>query len=167
MSTTGKGSHEARVEIQRRFAFPVACMVFALLAVPLAARPRRGGRAMGFIVSLLLRLRILPDVYCWRGSGEGRQSFAGAGYMGGKFYNGVGGAGIVAGHGTDSQLDAVFAMVREHIATGLRDGPKLCAAASAAKQSAGKLSTVSDCSMGAGAGKHVHGAGALPKPKRA
>ena len=54
MSTTGKGSYEARVEIQRRFAFPVACMVFALLAVPLAARPRRGGRAMGFIVSLLL-----------------------------------------------------------------------------------------------------------------
>ncbi len=42
------------MEIQRRFAFPVACMVFALLAVPLAARPRRGGRAMGFIVSLLL-----------------------------------------------------------------------------------------------------------------
>jgi len=29
-------------------------MVFALLAVPLAARPRRGGRAMGFIVALLL-----------------------------------------------------------------------------------------------------------------
>jgi LPS export ABC transporter permease LptF/LPS export ABC transporter permease LptG len=54
MSTTGKASYEARVEIQRRFAFPVACMVFALLAVPLAARPRRGGRAMGFIVSLLL-----------------------------------------------------------------------------------------------------------------
>jgi LPS export ABC transporter permease LptF/LPS export ABC transporter permease LptG len=54
MATTGKGTYEARVEIQRRFAFPVACMVFALLAVPLAARPRRGGRAMGFIVSLLL-----------------------------------------------------------------------------------------------------------------
>jgi LPS export ABC transporter permease LptF/LPS export ABC transporter permease LptG len=54
MATTGKGFNEARVEIQRRFAFPVACMVFALLAAPLAARPRRGGRAMGFIVSLLL-----------------------------------------------------------------------------------------------------------------
>jgi len=54
LATTGSGFNEARVEIQRRFAFPVACIVFALLAVPLAARPRRGGRAMGFIVSLLL-----------------------------------------------------------------------------------------------------------------
>jgi LPS export ABC transporter permease LptF/LPS export ABC transporter permease LptG len=50
----GPEALEARVEIQRRFAFPVACLVFALLAVPLAARPRRGGRAMGLIVSLLL-----------------------------------------------------------------------------------------------------------------
>jgi LPS export ABC transporter permease LptG/LPS export ABC transporter permease LptF len=48
------GSRTAQVEIQRRFAFPVACVVFALLAVPLAARPRRGGRAMGMIVTLLL-----------------------------------------------------------------------------------------------------------------
>ncbi len=27
MATTGKGAYEAHVEIQRRFAFPVACMV--------------------------------------------------------------------------------------------------------------------------------------------
>ncbi len=53
-AATGGGVREAHVEIQRRFAFPVACLVFALLAVPLAARPRRGGRAMGFLVSLIL-----------------------------------------------------------------------------------------------------------------
>ncbi len=51
---TGPEARDAQVELQRRFAFPVACMVFALLAVPLAARPRRGGRAMGILVTLLL-----------------------------------------------------------------------------------------------------------------
>src|SRR5262249_39914039 len=32
----------------------MACFVFALLAVPLGARPRRGGRASGFLVTLIL-----------------------------------------------------------------------------------------------------------------
>ncbi|MGB6546513.1 MAG: LPS export ABC transporter permease LptF [Candidatus Acidiferrales bacterium] len=45
---------EARVELQRRFAFPIACIAFALLAIPLASRPRRGGRAGGFLITLLL-----------------------------------------------------------------------------------------------------------------
>ncbi len=44
----------ARLEVNRRFAFPVACIAFALIAVPLGARPRRGGRAGGFVVMLLL-----------------------------------------------------------------------------------------------------------------
>ncbi len=44
----------ARLEINRRFAFPAACIAFALIAVPLGARPRRGGRAGGFVVMLLL-----------------------------------------------------------------------------------------------------------------
>ena len=54
LAAKGAARRDARVEVQERFAFPGACLVFALLAVPLAARPRRGGRAMGFIVSLLL-----------------------------------------------------------------------------------------------------------------
>lgn len=54
LATQGPGWREARVELEQRFAFPGACVVFALLAVPLAARPRRGGRAMGFLMSLLL-----------------------------------------------------------------------------------------------------------------
>lgn len=54
LATQGPGWREARVELEQRFAFPGACIVFALLAVPLAARPRRGGRAMGFLMSLLL-----------------------------------------------------------------------------------------------------------------
>jgi len=45
---------EARVEFHRRLAFPFACLVFALVAVPLGAQPRRGGRAAGTLLSVLL-----------------------------------------------------------------------------------------------------------------
>jgi LPS export ABC transporter permease LptF/LPS export ABC transporter permease LptG len=50
----GSGWREARVELYRRFTFPAACLVFALLAVPLGARPRRGGRAIGFLLTVVL-----------------------------------------------------------------------------------------------------------------
>src|SRR5712671_3961346 len=45
---------EARVEMYRRLAFPVACLAFALIAVPLGAQPRRGGRAAGSLIAVLL-----------------------------------------------------------------------------------------------------------------
>ncbi|MGB6429892.1 MAG: LPS export ABC transporter permease LptF, partial [Candidatus Acidiferrales bacterium] len=45
---------QARVELERRFAFPAACIAFALLAIPLGSRPRRGGRAVGVLITLLL-----------------------------------------------------------------------------------------------------------------
>src|SRR5258708_17481447 len=38
----------------RRFAFPVACLAFALIAVPLGAQPRRGGRAAGSLIAVVL-----------------------------------------------------------------------------------------------------------------
>ncbi|HYB60513.1 MAG TPA: LptF/LptG family permease [Methylomirabilota bacterium] len=44
----------ARLELNRRLAFPAACIAFALIAIPLGARPRRGGRAGGFVLMLLL-----------------------------------------------------------------------------------------------------------------
>jgi LPS export ABC transporter permease LptG/LPS export ABC transporter permease LptF len=50
----GKGWREARVELHQRLAFPVACLVFALIAVPLGAQPRRGGRAAGTLLSVLV-----------------------------------------------------------------------------------------------------------------
>src|SRR6202046_359536 len=54
LSDRGPGWRDARVEFQRRIAFPAACMVFALLGVPLGVRPRRGGRAAGLILTLVL-----------------------------------------------------------------------------------------------------------------
>jgi LPS export ABC transporter permease LptF/LPS export ABC transporter permease LptG len=48
------GWREARVELYRRLAFPLACFAFALIAVPLGAQPRRGGRAAGSLIAVLL-----------------------------------------------------------------------------------------------------------------
>jgi LPS export ABC transporter permease LptG/LPS export ABC transporter permease LptF len=45
---------DASVEFQRRLSFPFACLAFALLAMPIGARPRRGGRAAGFLITLIL-----------------------------------------------------------------------------------------------------------------
>jgi LPS export ABC transporter permease LptF/LPS export ABC transporter permease LptG len=50
----GPGWRDARVEFERRIAFPIACVVFALLGVPIGVRPRRGGRAAGLILTLAL-----------------------------------------------------------------------------------------------------------------
>jgi LPS export ABC transporter permease LptF/LPS export ABC transporter permease LptG len=54
LSERGAGQRTARIELQRRFAFPVACLVFALLGVAVGVRPRRGGRATGMILTLVL-----------------------------------------------------------------------------------------------------------------
>ncbi|HUJ41012.1 MAG TPA: LPS export ABC transporter permease LptG [Candidatus Acidoferrales bacterium] len=48
------GDLQARVELHRRIAFPAACLVFALLGVPVGIRPKRGGRASGFVMTLLM-----------------------------------------------------------------------------------------------------------------
>ncbi|HTP70332.1 MAG TPA: LptF/LptG family permease [Dongiaceae bacterium] len=45
---------DARVELNQRFAFPAACFVFALIAVPLGAQPRRGGRAAGSLLAIVI-----------------------------------------------------------------------------------------------------------------
>ena len=49
-----RSQRDASVEIQRRLSFPFACIAFALLAMPIGARPRRGGRAAGFLITLVL-----------------------------------------------------------------------------------------------------------------
>jgi LPS export ABC transporter permease LptF/LPS export ABC transporter permease LptG len=52
--TKGAGWREARVELHHRLAFPVACLVFALVAVPLGTQPRRGGRAAGSLLAVII-----------------------------------------------------------------------------------------------------------------
>ncbi len=54
LSDHGAGWREARVELHRRLAFPVACFVFALIAVPIGAQPRRGGRAAGSLIAVVV-----------------------------------------------------------------------------------------------------------------
>jgi LPS export ABC transporter permease LptF/LPS export ABC transporter permease LptG len=50
----GPNWRETRVELHQRFAFPITCFVFALIAVPLGAQPRRGGRAAGTLLAVLI-----------------------------------------------------------------------------------------------------------------
>ena len=50
----GPGWLESRVELHRRLAFPFACLVFALVAVPIGAQPRRGGRAAGSLIAVTM-----------------------------------------------------------------------------------------------------------------
>lgn len=54
LNDKGPEATESHVEFQRRFAFPAACLVFALVALPVGSRPRRGGRAGGFILAITL-----------------------------------------------------------------------------------------------------------------
>ncbi len=54
LAATGDERREARVEVHRRLALPAACLVFALAGLPMAVRPRRGGRAAGVVFTLTL-----------------------------------------------------------------------------------------------------------------
>jgi lipopolysaccharide export system permease protein len=54
MADHGPSWRESRVELHRRLAFPAACFAFALVAVPLGSQPRRGGRAAGSLIAVVL-----------------------------------------------------------------------------------------------------------------
>jgi len=51
-----QGKRDARigVEIHKRFAFPFGCLVFGILGVPLGVFWRRGGKAYGFVLSIII-----------------------------------------------------------------------------------------------------------------
>lgn len=51
-----KFATEMRLEVQRRFAIPFACFIFAIFAVPLGIHNRRSGKAAGFTLSILTLL---------------------------------------------------------------------------------------------------------------
>jgi LPS export ABC transporter permease LptF/LPS export ABC transporter permease LptG len=154
-STTGKGSNEARVEIQRRFAFPVACLVFALLAVPLAARPRRGGRAMGFIVSLLLVCAYYLMFIVGAGlAKEGKVSPV-LGIWAANFLTGLAGLALLPGM---EQIRSSTRLTRwfERISDKFKGWYESLRGGRRGKHSAGRLAPVPEVSLGAGGGKHVH-----------
>jgi len=44
----------ARIELNRRVAYPFACLVLMLVGVPLGLSSRRGGKSTGFVLTLLL-----------------------------------------------------------------------------------------------------------------
>jgi len=52
----GKSPAPLQVELHKRYALPFACIVFALIGVPLGIQPRRSGRSHGFIFSILILL---------------------------------------------------------------------------------------------------------------
>ncbi|OGP73747.1 MAG: LPS export ABC transporter permease LptF [Deltaproteobacteria bacterium RBG_16_50_11] len=50
----GGDTTSLKVEIHRRYAFPFACIIFALIGVPLGVQPQRSGRSHGFVLSILI-----------------------------------------------------------------------------------------------------------------
>jgi LPS export ABC transporter permease LptF/LPS export ABC transporter permease LptG len=44
------------IEIHKKFALPVACLIFALLGLPLGAHTKKGGRTSGFTLSIVIIL---------------------------------------------------------------------------------------------------------------
>jgi LPS export ABC transporter permease LptG/LPS export ABC transporter permease LptF len=63
----------AWVEIHKKFAIPMACLAFALVGIPLAQTSRRGGRASGFALSLLILVAyyvLLTSGETWAESGK-------------------------------------------------------------------------------------------------
>ena len=62
LATVAEGSPDAqqrrlaRVEIHKKFSIPAACLVFGIIALPLGFNSRRGGKAGGFVVSLVVFL---------------------------------------------------------------------------------------------------------------
>jgi LPS export ABC transporter permease LptG/LPS export ABC transporter permease LptF len=45
---------DSRIELHRRFALPVACLMLAMVGIPLGASSRKGGRSAGYIWAIFL-----------------------------------------------------------------------------------------------------------------
>jgi len=51
---SGQPAWNEEVELQRKFSIPFACLVFALVGIPLGIQPVRAVRSRGFALSLAL-----------------------------------------------------------------------------------------------------------------
>ena len=56
IAVSGPDAKRYLIELHRRLAFPVACLVLMLIGVPLGTVTRRGGKSSGFIYTILLVL---------------------------------------------------------------------------------------------------------------
>jgi len=54
MTYTGPDIIENRVELHRRFALPVACIMLAMVGIPLGVATRKGGKSAGYVNALFL-----------------------------------------------------------------------------------------------------------------
>jgi LPS export ABC transporter permease LptG/LPS export ABC transporter permease LptF len=50
----GRASSAYRIEFNRRFSYPFACLVLMLVGVPLGISSKRGGKSTGFVVTIVL-----------------------------------------------------------------------------------------------------------------
>ncbi len=48
------GGRWYQIEMQKRFAYPTACLVLMLIGIPLGLSSRRGGKSMGFVLTIFL-----------------------------------------------------------------------------------------------------------------
>jgi len=53
-SRTGPDWIEARIELHRRLAYPLACLTLALVGIPLGVSSRKGGKSAGYVTALFL-----------------------------------------------------------------------------------------------------------------
>ena len=50
----GRSSRIYRIELNRRFSYPFACLVLMLIGVPLGIASKRGGKSTGFVLTIVL-----------------------------------------------------------------------------------------------------------------
>ncbi len=53
-STRGRDASIYRIEFNKRFSYPFACLVLMLVGVPLGISSKRGGKSTGFVLTILL-----------------------------------------------------------------------------------------------------------------
>ncbi|MGB9456085.1 MAG: LptF/LptG family permease [Bryobacteraceae bacterium] len=51
---SGEDWTEVQIELHRRFSLPVACIVLALVGIPLGIATRKGGKSAGYVIALFL-----------------------------------------------------------------------------------------------------------------
>lgn len=68
--SSGPDSIEVRIELHRRFALPLACIVLAMVGIPLGISTRKGGKSAGYIIALFL------GFFCYQMSSVGLISLA-------------------------------------------------------------------------------------------